>query len=794
MLMLALPGAMCTSTTIMAEAPSGYYTSCENKGGAALLTALYTKINSHTVVSYAGLLDLYKKSDVYPDGTIWDMYSTKHWTPGTTCGNYSKVGDCYNREHSFPKSWFNDASPMYSDAFHLYPTDGKVNGQRSNYPYGECSGGTTLASNGSVKALGRLGKCTFPGYSGTVFEPDDEYKGDFARSYFYMAACYNDRIKSWKSDMLAGNSYPAFSSWAIELLLKWNEMDPVSQKELDRQEAVYAAQRNRNPFIDYPDLAEYIWGAHKNDKWTTAGATKVVINQPVSGSTLDLGCTAAGVAVNTTLRVLTTNAKEDVKLSTGNSAFTVSPSSISASSANAGQNVTVTYTPSQSTVGTASTTLYVKCADTQSTVTLKASAVNGLPLNEASNITDESFTATWTYIGDADAQGNYTLTVSDDAGVLPGYPKAVNAAAARYNVTGLTPDTDYTFSLKSETLVSEYRFVRTAQALPSIDFFFDGELSFKTAPGEPSDAVELLIATDNIDSNYTVSVTAPFEISFDLSDWRTSLTLTPDDSRIYLRFNSDREGTFQTSVTAQWGEFISDDAAAIGTAVAQIAFLEDFEEPGTGSYSAHTYHGTACTWQLNDAGIWPGDQRHSGDQALRAGRGTNAEITMAEDRERGLGTVSFWARPYVNDDDAEFDVQYSTDGGKNYKTAGTVKIVKGNFAQYSVFVGANAPARLRLKQKSGKRVMIDDITITDTTTGLSDPAAERHQWAAYSRHGVLTVDVHAAEGLEGAIYCIDGRTLFAGHFHAGENTVEGLEPGSICVVHIGDFSRTVIIR
>lgn len=103
------------------------------------------------------------------------------------CGQYSTLGDCYNREHSFPKSWFNDDSPMVSDAFHIYPTDGKVNSQRNNYPYGECANGTTLSPNGKVKALGKLGTSTFPGYSGTVFEPDDEYKGDFARSYFYMA-------------------------------------------------------------------------------------------------------------------------------------------------------------------------------------------------------------------------------------------------------------------------------------------------------------------------------------------------------------------------------------------------------------------------------------------------------------------------------------------------------------------------------------------------------------------------------------------------------------------------------
>lgn len=152
----------------------------------------------HTNVGYKGLWDVYGSSDIDENGKIWDMYSTKRWTfRKEQCGSgYTKVGDCYNREHSLPKSWFNDASPMYSDAFHIYPTDGKVNGQRSNHPYGECANGSSVAAANGVKPLGKLGASTFPGYSGTVFEPVDEYKGDFARSYFYMAAAYNDRIAS----------------------------------------------------------------------------------------------------------------------------------------------------------------------------------------------------------------------------------------------------------------------------------------------------------------------------------------------------------------------------------------------------------------------------------------------------------------------------------------------------------------------------------------------------------------------------------------------------------------------
>ena len=266
-------------TAANAEAPKGYYNSCENLGGRNLLSELQDVIDNHHNVGYDGLWDVYADSDVRDNGTIWDMYSTKQWVFGKSkCGNYKSVGDCYNREHSMPKSWFSEGSPMKSDAFHVYPTDGKVNGQRSNYPYGECEGGKNLGTYNGVTALGRLGRSTFEGYSGTVFEPIDEYKGDFARTYFYMAARYNDKISSWKSDMLAHNSYPAFSSWAVKLLLKWHRQDPVSEKERDRNDAVYKHQKNRNPFIDHPEMAEYIWGDKSDQRWSSTSSNLPELN------------------------------------------------------------------------------------------------------------------------------------------------------------------------------------------------------------------------------------------------------------------------------------------------------------------------------------------------------------------------------------------------------------------------------------------------------------------------------------------------------------------------------------
>ena len=102
-----------------AAEPDGYYSSCDGKSGAALLSALNKKIGNPSVTSYDGLWTLFRKTDVKPNGKLWDMYSTKEWSVSQKCGNYSNVGDCYNREHSFPKTWFNDATPMYPDTYHI---------------------------------------------------------------------------------------------------------------------------------------------------------------------------------------------------------------------------------------------------------------------------------------------------------------------------------------------------------------------------------------------------------------------------------------------------------------------------------------------------------------------------------------------------------------------------------------------------------------------------------------------------------------------------------------------------
>lgn len=253
------------SVATFAQIPAGYYTTAEGKTGATLKTALFNIVKTHTERTYANLWTDFQSTDVKPDGKVWDMYSNCVFTFVTNQdGGSGGTSECqfYNREHSFPKSWFGgEVLPMYTDLFHLYPTDKYVNNARGNLIFGKANTVNTTFNNGS-----KIGTSTESGSSLTVFEPIDEYKGDFARTYLYMATCYEDKIASWVTNtaetatILAGNTYPAYKTWYVQLLLSWCQLDPVSAKETARNNAVYGIQGNRNPYIDHPEYVQAVWG------------------------------------------------------------------------------------------------------------------------------------------------------------------------------------------------------------------------------------------------------------------------------------------------------------------------------------------------------------------------------------------------------------------------------------------------------------------------------------------------------------------------------------------------------
>ena len=254
-------------TVSFAQIPSGYYNTATGTG-YTLKTQLYNIIKGHTDNGYAGLYTTYQTSDVdnfyENDGTVLDMYSENpsgtdpyNYSTGTTqrCGNYSVEGDCYNREHIIPQSVFNEQSPMVADAHFITPTDGKVNGMRSNYPHGTVSSATYTSQNGS-----KLGSSSVSGYSGTVFEPVNAFKGDIARMYFYFATRYENTVSGYSFPMFDGSANKVFTTAFLNVLLAWHAQDPVSAREIARNNAIYGRQNNRNPYIDHPEYVNQIWG------------------------------------------------------------------------------------------------------------------------------------------------------------------------------------------------------------------------------------------------------------------------------------------------------------------------------------------------------------------------------------------------------------------------------------------------------------------------------------------------------------------------------------------------------
>ncbi|WP_264521117.1 endonuclease [Flavobacterium sp. N1994] len=269
--------------------PAGYYNSATGTG-YALKTQLFNIIKNHNDRGYSGLWTTYGTSDrdhqYENDDTVVDLYSenptgTDPYTfiyNTNQCGAYTSEGGCYNREHTVPQSYFgSQVQPMYSDAHFVLPTDGKVNGWRDDHPYGvvgattnPCNVGATNTPcntlNGS-KLGSNVNSGYSAGYSGTVFEPLDAFKGDIARCLLYFASRYEDQLVNFYTTSVSeakvifdGSSDHTFSQTFLNILLTWNTQDPVSAREIERNDAIYARQNNRNPFIDHPEYATAIWG------------------------------------------------------------------------------------------------------------------------------------------------------------------------------------------------------------------------------------------------------------------------------------------------------------------------------------------------------------------------------------------------------------------------------------------------------------------------------------------------------------------------------------------------------
>ena len=349
--LLTAVSLLCLSLAIgFAQGPNGsntYYQAANGKKGAALKTALHNKIKiSSAGWSYDGLKTAYKTTDTRSDGKLRDWYSNAtSYEPGSNCASsYKEEGDGYNREHLVPQSWFSKSAPMVSDIWHVVPSDAKINGERGDKPLGEVGTSYSQSKNGYSKwgtvKSGLVYKDGNPINSLPVFEPNDEVKGDIARAYFYMVTCYENKISNWNSSANAsyvfdGNTYPGLTQWCLDMMMRWSELDPVDDIEIARNNVI-AEKQNRNPFIDYPGLEDYIWGEWQDIEFSYdnyvipyEGETPTTVSTPTfslaggtytTEQTVTISCATSGATIYYT----TNGSKPSTSSTMYNGAITIS--------------------------------------------------------------------------------------------------------------------------------------------------------------------------------------------------------------------------------------------------------------------------------------------------------------------------------------------------------------------------------------------------------------------------------------------------------------------------------------
>ena len=444
-----------------ATIPPGYYSSIDGKRGQDLKNAVHALLKNHTVMTYSSLWYHFQSTDCRLDNhsQVWDMYSniTRYFRGSSAVSGM-------NREHSFPKSWWGGTQvDAYTDLNHLYPSDGDANLAKNNYPLGEVS--TASFNNGCTKVgtpvAGQGGGCA------TVFEPDDEYKGDFARTYFYMATCYQDY--TWKyTYMVTNSSWLTLNQWSINLLLKWSRQDPVSDKEVARNEAVYKIQNNRNPFIDNPTLAEYIWGDHSGEAFIVGDSGEEPQGDPMLitpnlETVIEMGEVAIGKSLTMTVYVKGKYLKENLSVllfRDDYKMFSIPVSSIPRNAANSeeGYPLQVTYTPTAigshkcrlliydgGLTGSYGADISAHCVPVPSLSTLTA-----LP---ATDIDGQNYTAQWNAAPETESVDYYIVNriVYDDSNNIVSSDQFTTDDTS-YKFDDLMPGQTHTYSVQSYRL------------------------------------------------------------------------------------------------------------------------------------------------------------------------------------------------------------------------------------------------------------------------------------------------------------------------------------------------------
>lgn len=521
--LLGLLSVVLAATTAFAGYPDGYYNDLNGKNKAALKNAAGKAVASHKEISYGNSTwAAFAYTDVLViDGRKywWDRYS-----PDLVPAPSSHNG--LNIEHSVPKSWWGGTSnSAYKDINHLNPSNQNANSRKGNFPLAPV--GKQTWTNG-VTIVGKPAS-GYGGGAATVYEPVDEYKGDFARIYFYMFSMYP--TISWKdgTDWMytVGETYPQFKPWAIDMLLEWNRMDPVDERERARNEAVYTQQKNRNPFIDFPDLAEYIWGNKMNETFQVDGGHNPGVDpeiiSPATGQIMDFGTHKTGAVATLTLLVKGANLKGALSITMqGADCFMASVTEVSAEEAKTGKEVTITYRPV--TEGSFSAVLTVSGGGVEQSVPVtiigsarESSSLQPVVALNPDNITTTSYRARW----------NQAMVSADYYVVTRTYRRNGQMATRQY----MTSDTYYDFKDRDFDADETY----------SVQYSYAGELS------EPGNIVTLAagdLAAETVTMESIGIIIENGGLYFTGDYYGATVTITDIAGRTVAAYDSIAMGTF----------------------------------------------------------------------------------------------------------------------------------------------------------------------------------------------------------------------------------------------------------
>lgn len=706
-----------------------YYRKAEGLSGTRLKAALHDIIQPQCVLGYGGgpgkTWSGFYETDRMENLQVRDRYSN---TVRYLNEDLKAVNEM-NIEHIWANSWWGHLqNNAYKDLFNLYPADASANGRKSNNPIGIVDG--TVSFNNGVTKVGRSSSYRADSLI-TAWEPADCWKGDFARTYFYMATAYSHMTSLWTTTegllTVDPNSPLLMRPWVYRLMLEWAEQDPLDAIERERNEAIYAIQGNRNPFVDYPELCHYIWGSLTDSRFYCSEEHGAEIFVPTASEEIDFGLQPLSRAFSAKIQVRGRGLQQGLSLSTDHpTTFSLSTTSLTEQEVQSGTDVLVSTEVNGE--GTYRTALTLQGSGYMQQVPLCVTFVDGIPAYPASDIvcsvSSRRFNANWMNY----APGmTYTLHV---------YTRDADGTEQPF---GTYTTTDTTYQIKSPQANTTYYYRVSAVeegktigsnevtvTMPDVTPVFsvsESEVSLAATQDRPSPSVPVAITALAVPKyEATVSATAPFEVSADGTDWAQELRLQGQDMSFFIRFGgAEEEGEYAGEAIVSCPE-MEDRIISLSCSVDRNkAFFEDFERGSKGSYATAEVNCSAATWEMSNALI-AGDAnaldrkcvRMKGATIDKNGVTTPGRLTMLSDKENGCDSLWFSAGSYGTDSGVSMTVSYSTDQGKTWtKLASSLTISR--MKRYGYKVNCDGTIRLRFENdKTGnKRINIDNIQMSD---------------------------------------------------------------------------------